>query len=194
MSNMHDINMDSISRDSDPGLRFLAPSFRGIFNKPKTSGPAPRARVFKPRMPPKPLHGPPLQANRWWPRDPNGPDMEPSSADGKRAPNASGIWSENISGFYMTNRFPSIPGLAAVVSSSKMAEFCRKVGETTFAKRELANADRERDPMRREWANIAKIWRDEDTMIKTGCHKSMRDEGVHCDPIGVRTLSQSEPH
>ncbi|THU95081.1 hypothetical protein K435DRAFT_590165, partial [Dendrothele bispora CBS 962.96] len=126
---------------------------------------------------------------QWWPRDPNGPIIKETfyTIAGKRAPNAHASWSENVLGFYLTKRIPTTPQLASVVSQSRMAAYCRKIGEVDFAKDQLVQADQERDPRRREWANVTRIWEDRDAMIRYGFEgKSMRDEKHQDSPYNLQ--------
>ncbi|THU82924.1 hypothetical protein K435DRAFT_573221, partial [Dendrothele bispora CBS 962.96] len=113
----------------------------------------------------------PLELTRYWPRDLEGPVLSsPFEFTGKRAPNAHVLWSANTTGFYFVHLNPKTkdPGWRHVVSQSMMAAECRRIGEADFAKRQLEWADSEGEPRRREWADVAKIWEDEDVLIRDG--------------------------
>ncbi|THU93202.1 hypothetical protein K435DRAFT_614161, partial [Dendrothele bispora CBS 962.96] len=103
-----------------------------------------------------------------WPRDPKGPVLSsPFSFAGKRAPNAHVTWSSNICGFYFVNMDPGTEW-RHVVSQSMMAAECRRIGEAGFAKQQIERADKEEEPRRREWADVTRIWKIEDEIIREG--------------------------
>ncbi|KAJ8087156.1 hypothetical protein PM082_005984 [Marasmius tenuissimus] len=97
------------------------------------------------------------QLYRWWPRDPDGQIYQFEGLEGreKRAPNACRQWGATLHDFYQVHRLPFYEGVITFTSGSRLAAWCREVGELDYAKDELDWAANERDPWRREAADIA---------------------------------------
>ncbi|KAL0576162.1 hypothetical protein V5O48_005803 [Marasmius crinis-equi] len=94
---------------------------------------------------------------RAWPRDPDGPVMKYSS-EGKRAPNATHLWGSTLFDFYYVHRMPFQRCSITITTGSKMAPWCKSIGEVDYAAQEIDWADNaEKDPKRIEAANVAEI-------------------------------------
>ncbi|KAL0576599.1 hypothetical protein V5O48_005392 [Marasmius crinis-equi] len=92
-----------------------------------------------------------------WPRDPDGQVYSLPWSEGKRPPTATHTWGATLYDFYRVNTLASYPGVVTWTCGNRLATFCRANGELDYAKDELEWADNERDPWKREAADIALI-------------------------------------
>lgn len=102
-----------------------------------------------------------LVVHRHWSRDPEGPVMHRTK--GKTIDNGTSSWGASLEDFYYTRPFPSSPDVWTISTSSKLLEFCDKIGEQRYAAPHISQARDEEGPKEILPFSVAKIIRDLDS-------------------------------
>ncbi|KAF5364695.1 hypothetical protein D9758_005627 [Tetrapyrgos nigripes] len=95
----------------------------------------------------------PWQIQGFRARDPEIRESDIPPGAGKRAPNAGQLWGVTILDFYHTHRNTGNSYIWAKTSGSRMADYCKKIGDLEFATEEFSWVEEvEADPQWRKWA------------------------------------------
>ncbi|KAK7444056.1 hypothetical protein VKT23_015453 [Stygiomarasmius scandens] len=111
------------------------------------------------------IHLPP-KITQFWPRPSTGPTFH-ALPYGIQAPNAHHLWGATPVDFYRTNRVPQIEAYVTTTTGSRMARWCKEIGEVgEWNEAQMHRAEverREEAPTKKAWVDLRKIFGNEDT-------------------------------
>lgn len=127
---------------------------------------------------------------RWWPRDPEGPNIPDGWPGGKMTSNGNPQWGATMLSFFSVNRVPSVDNFVLFSSASRLAAFMRKIGdkECAWCKPELDFADNEEEPRQIFPVDIGGLILNTDRYVRLGLFQSMSKQDVTSSEDKVKSF------
>lgn len=126
-----------------------------------------------------------------WPRDPNGQPLL-GNTEGKFSSNGQPLWGSTLYDFYMVERIPGLANLRTITTGSRMAAFCKKIGELDFAQSQIDQAEMEERPTELPAYPTWKLIEEMEELVRQRKQgKSLKGKGKDVQEDEVRLSSKS---
>ena len=104
-----------------------------------------------------------------WPRDQKGPPLKGHSG-GKSTSNGQPLWGATLYDFYMVERLPGLANLRTITTGSRMADWCKSIGEVNHAKQQIEQAEMEERPKQLPPYPIWKLVEEMEVLARNKAH------------------------